>query len=167
MKYKLSDICEFVKEKIDVTGLSKVNYISTENMLADKGGITEATALPTVKLTQSFQKNDVLVSNIRPYFKKIWFSNIEGGCSNDVLALRAKEGTDAKFLYYVLSDNKFFDYSTATSKGTKMPRGDKQAIMQYEVNAFDLGQQRKIANILSVFDEKIVINNRINRNLTA
>lgn len=165
MKYKLSDICEFVKEKIDVTGLSKVNYISTENMLADKGGITEATALPTVKLTQSFQKNDVLVSNIRPYFKKIWFSNIEGGCSNDVLALRAKEGTDAKFLYYVLSDNKFFDYSTATSKGTKMPRGDKQAIMQYEVNAFDLGQQRKIANILSAFDEKIVINNRINRNL--
>ena len=73
-------------------------------------------------------KYDTLVSNIRPYFKKIWFAESDGGCSNDVLVLRAKEGIDAKFLYYVLADDAFFDYSNATSKGTKMPRGDKKRV---------------------------------------
>ena len=105
------------------------------------------------------------MSNIRPYFKKIWFADCDGGCSNDVLVLRAKENINAKFLYYVLADDAFFNYSTATSKGTKMPRGDKTAIMQYEVPNFDLLTQKKIAAILSNIDEKIELNNRINDNL--
>ena len=78
-------------------------------------------------------KNDVLVSNIRPYFKKIWYATFDGGCSNDVLVFRAKDGVSSRFLHYVLADDTFFDYSMATSKGTKMPRGDKKAIMEYEV----------------------------------
>lgn len=105
------------------------------------------------------------MSNIRPYFKKIWFADFDGGCSNDVLVFRAKEGTDARFLYYVLADDAFFDYSTATSKGTKMPRGDKTAIMQYEVPHFDLPIQKKIAGILADIDDKIALNSNINKNL--
>ena len=165
MKYKLSDICSFAKGKVDVSDLTDRTYISTENMLPNKGGITSASSLPNMAQTQEYHKNDVLVSNIRPYFKKIWFAEYDGGCSNDVLVLRAKEGTDAKFLYYVLADDAFFDYSTATSKGTKMPRGDKTAIMQYEVPTFDLSIQQKIARILSDIDAKIILNRKINRNL--
>lgn len=165
MKYKLSDICSFAKGKVDVSDLTDRTYISTENMLPNKGGITSASSLPNMAQTQEYHKNDVLVSNIRPYFKKIWFAEYDGGCSNDVLVLRAKEGTDAKFLYYVLADDAFFDYSTATSKGTKMPRGDKTAIMQYEVPTFDLSIQQKIAGILSDIDAKIELNNQINKNL--
>ena len=82
-----------------------------------------------------------------------------------MLVLRAKEGIDAKFLYYVLADDAFFDYSNATSKGTKMPRGDKNAIMQYPVPAFDLETQQKIAGILSDIDDKIELNRQINDNL--
>lgn len=167
MKYKLSNICLYAKEKIEVSNLTDTTYISTENMLSNKGGIDIASSLPGIVQTQAYRKNDVLVSNIRPYFKKIWFAEYEGGCSNDVLVFRAKEGTDAKFLYYVLSDDAFFEYSTATSKGTKMPRGDKLAIMQYEVPAFDLLTQRKIAGILSDIDAKITLNKKINKNLAA
>lgn len=167
MKYKLSDICSFAKGKVDVSDLTDRTYISTENMLPNKGGITSASSLPNMAQTQEYHKNDVLVSNIRPYFKKIWFAEYDGGCSNDVLVLRAKEGTDAKFLYYVLADDAFFDYSTATSKGTKMPRGDKTAIMQYEVPTFDLSIQQKIARILSDIDAKIILNRNINKNLAA
>ena len=105
------------------------------------------------------------MSNIRPYFKKIWFANCNGGCSNDVLVFRANADTDARFLYYVLADNAFFNYSTATSKGTKMPRGDKTTIMQYGVPHFDLPTQRKIAGILADIDDKIALNNNINNNL--
>lgn len=165
MKYKLSDICFYVKGKVDVSGLTDADYISTENMMPNKGGVTIASSLPSTAQTQAYRKDDVLVSNIRPYFKKIWFADCNGGCSNDVLVFRAKEDTDARFLYYVLADDAFFDYSTATSKGTKMPRGDKTPIMQYEVPHFDLPIQKKIAGILADIDNKISLNNNINKNL--
>ena len=109
----------------------------------------------------------MLVSNIRPYFKKIWHADNEGGCSNDVLVFRAKDGIDSDYLYYVLANDEFFDYSMATSKGTKMPRGDKNAIMEYEVPAFPLSIQRRIASLLKAIDGKIAINSEINENLVA
>ena len=165
MKCKLSDICDFRKGKVDVSKLTLKTYISTENMLPNKGGITEANSLPTIQLTQEYKKGDVLVSNIRPYFKKIWRAKYDGGCSNDVLVFQGNSNIDGDFLYYVLANGDFFDYSMATSKGTKMPRGDKTSIMQYEVPVFDVDTQRKIASVLRSLDEKIELNSTINNNL--
>lgn len=165
MKYRLEDICCFRKEKIAVSSLTLKNYISTENMLPNKAGITKATSLPKCNTTQRFECGDVLVSNIRPYFKKIWKAKFDGGCSNDVLVFSSKEGFDTEFLYYVLSDDSFFEYSMATSKGTKMPRGDKKSIMNYEVPCFDINIQIKTATILKSIDDKIELNNKINNNL--
>lgn len=165
MKYNLADICEYAKGKVDVAILDDETYISTENMMPNKGGITSASSLPTIAQTQVFLAGDVLVSNIRPYFKKIWFAEFDGGCSNDVLVFRAKDGVSKRFLYYVLSDDTFFDYSMATSKGTKMPRGDKAAIMKYEVPDFTYEEQEKIAGVLEALDRKIQLNTEINENL--
>lgn len=165
MKYSLSSLCEYRKGKVSVDGLNKDTYISTENMLPNKGGIVQANSLPTTLQTQEYKKGDVLVSNIRPYFKKIWQAKYDGGCSNDVLVFQTNANTDKDFLYYVLADDAFFKYSMATSKGTKMPRGDKTSIMQYEVPNYELATQKKIANILRSLDEKIEINNKINNNL--
>ncbi len=165
MKCKLSDICVFRKGKVDVSKLTLKTYISTENMLPNKGGVTEASSLPTVQLTQEYKKGDILVSNIRPYFKKIWQAKCDGGCSNDVLVFQGNSNIDGDFLYYILANDDFFAYSMATSKGTKMPRGDKTSIMQYEVPLIDLQVQKKIASVLKVLDEKIELNNEINNNL--
>lgn len=165
MKSKLSDICSYRKEKIAVAELDRGNYISTENMLPDKKRVTTATSLPTTIQTQKYAKGDILVSNIRPYFKKIWFADKNGGCSNDVLVFKTKEGTDPRYLYYVLANDPFFEYSMATAKGTKMPRGDKKALMEYEVPDYDLKEQNKIAGVLSAIDDKIQLNNKINKNL--
>lgn len=162
---KLSDVCYFSSDKIEVSNLSLDNYVSTENMLPNKSGICRAANLPNTPLTVAFNFGDILLSNIRPYFKKIWLANFNGGCSNDVLVLKAKESIDAKFLYYILSDNKFFDYDTANAKGTKMPRGDKAAIMNYEFSLPPLDVQKKIAGVLGALDDKIELNNRINNNL--
>ena len=165
MKCKLSDICVFRKGKVDVSKLTLKTYISTENMLPNKGGVTEASSLPTVQLTQEYKKGDILVSNIRPYFKKIWQAKCDGGCSNDVLVFQGNSNIDGDFLYYILANDDFFAYSMATSKGTKMPRGDKTSIMQYEVPIFDIDTQRKIASVLRSLDEKIELNSTINKNL--
>ncbi len=127
--------------------------------MPDRGGLVNASTVPDAKTFLKYAPEDVLLSNIRPYFKKIWFANTTGGCSNDVLVVKPFD-VDAKFLYYVLSDNNFFNYSTVASKGTKMPRGSKPAIMKYLVPDVDTTTQTCIADILSAYDDAIENNNR-------
>lgn len=165
MKCELKNICQYRVGKVLVNTLDNKNYVSTENMLPDKRGIQPATSLPNTAVTQRYCVGDVLVSNIRPYFKKIYFAKNDGGCSNDVLVLQPLNDVEPQYLYYVLANDEFFAYCTASSKGTKMPRGDKGAIMQYKVNLPDLETQKKIAKVLSALDDKIELNNQINKNL--
>lgn len=167
MTSKLSGLCAFADGRVTVAGLDLDNYISTENMLPNKEGITRSAGLPTVNQTQAYQAKDVLVSNIRPYFRKIWYADRDGGCSNDVLVFRANENVYPNFLYYLLSDDTFFDYATATAKGTKMPRGDKGAIMRYEVPDLPLDIQIEIADTLSALDARIAENRAINNHLAS
>ena len=160
MDYKLLfEVSVYRKDRISSDMVDKENYISTENMLPNRGGVEIATTVASAKTFPAYKKGDILLSNIRPYFKKIWYADKEGGCSNDVLVVKGNKTVDNKFLYYVLSDNNFFNYSTVTSKGTKMPRGSKNAIMKYWVPDLDLPTQRKIADILSSYDELIKANN--------
>ena len=166
-KVKLSDVCNFSEDRTSVASLNETRYISTENLLPNRGGITDAVTLPKTSSTPAFVAGNILISNIRPYFKKIWYATFDGGCSADVLVFKADENIDAKFLYYVLSEDKFFDYMTATAKGTKMPRGDKQSIMNYSVPNFSLAKQKKIAALLGTLDDKIALNKKINATLEA
>lgn len=156
----LDKVAYFANEKIESKYLNNKNYISTENMLPDKSGITISLSNPQGNNKSKFSEDDILLSNIRPYFRKIWFANISGGCSNDILVLKAKDNICPKFLYYALSDNNFFNYATVTSKGTKMPRGSKHAIMKYLVPNLDQSEQKRITNILSTYDDLIENNNR-------
>ncbi|MDD3416146.1 MAG: restriction endonuclease subunit S [Lachnospiraceae bacterium] len=161
---ELNDVCSYVSERIGIDGLTLDNYISTENMISNKEGICKSSGLPKINAVR-YRKEDVLVSNIRPYFKKIWFADREGGCSSDVLNFRANENYNSKFLYYVLSDDEFFRYSVGTSRGTKMPRGDKAALLKYSVPKITIAEQERIVEILSIFDDKIELNKKINNNL--
>ncbi|MBP0956989.1 MAG: restriction endonuclease subunit S [Oscillospiraceae bacterium] len=169
MKSKLKYICDLINSKISINEMINENlkssYISTENMLPNKGGVTAPSSIPSEGKVTAYKKDDVLVSNIRPYFKKIWYAVNDGGCSNDVLVFRAKENISPDFLHYALADDAFFDYSMKTSKGTKMPRGDKAAIMEYEVTDMDYIMQRQSSIIPRLIDEKIAVNNTINENL--
>lgn len=162
---ELQDICSYVKTKVETSNYSIEDYISTENMLPEKGGITVASSLPSGKVTE-FQENDILISNIRPYFKKIWKADRRGCCSNDVLCIRANYNVDAEFLYYLLSQDLFFAYVMSGANGSKMPRGDKQQIMNWEIELpSEKEDQRRIASILSSLDRKIELNNKINADL--
>ena len=162
---ELQDICSYVKTKVETSNYSIEDYISTENMLPEKGGITVASSFPSGKVTE-FQENDILISNIRPYFKKIWKADRRGCCSNDVLCIRANNNVDAEFLYYLLSQDLFFAYVMSGANGSKMPRGDKQQIMNWEIELpSEKEDQHRIASILSSLDRKIELNNKINADL--
>ncbi len=156
---ELEHVCDYVNNRTT----SSMNYISTENMLPNKGGISESTIIPPGTTTE-YKIGDILISNIRPYFQKIWCADRCGGCSADVLCIRAKENTDSKYLYYLLSQQAFFDYVMSGAKGCKMPRGDKKQIMQWPVNIPAIDVQKKVVAILSSLDNKIRLNRRINDN---
>lgn len=129
----LSDICSYSKGKVAVSELNINTYFSTENMLPEKAGSTKATSLPTTLQTTACRKGDTLISNIRPYFKKIVYCEDMCGCSTDVLCFTPVQSQYAAYLFSTLYTDKFFAFMVAGSKGTKMPRGDKQQIMTYPV----------------------------------
>lgn len=129
----ISDVACYRTERVNTAELTLDNYISTENMLVDRKGVQPATSLPTVNSVPAYTSGTVLVSNIRPYFKKIWLAKGDGGYSNDVLGFEAKVSGTESYLFNLMYQDTFFDFMMATSKGSKMPRGDKKAILGWDL----------------------------------
>ncbi|MCD8393326.1 MAG: restriction endonuclease subunit S [Bacteroidales bacterium] len=150
----LRNVATYVSDKIDVADISIEDYISTENMIPNKGGITPCQDAPSTHRVTRYQEGDILVSNIRPYFKKIWKADKSGGCSNDVLVFRAK-GINPDYLYYALSQDAFFAHMMAGANGTKMPRGNKKLIPNFEIPDLDTAKQELIVSLLLPYDELI------------
>ena len=165
---KLSDIAEFITDKISSSSISLDSYVTTDSLLQNKRGRELAQNLPPMQCAlTNYKKGDVLVANIRPYLKKVWFADSEGGCSSDVLVFRAKNGHYPSFLYAILMQDAFFDYAMLGAKGSKMPRGDKNQIMRYELPTFTSAEEENIGNIMVDIISKINVNRQINDNLEA
>ena len=135
-------------------------------LLQNKRGRESAQNLPPIPCTlTNYKEGDVLVANIRPYLKKVWYADSEGGCSSDVLVFRAKNRHCSSFLYAVLMQDTFFDYAMLGAKGSKMPRGDKDQIMRYELPTFTPKEEENIGNMMVNIVSKINVNRQINDNL--
>ena len=164
---KLNDIAEFVTDKISSGSISLENYVTTDSLLQNKRGRETAQNLPPMQCAlTNYKQGDVLVANIRPYLKKVWFADSEGGCSSDVLVFRARNGHCPSFLYTVLMQDAFFDYAMSGAKGSKMPRGDKDQIMRYELPTFTYTEEENIGNMIVDIMSKINVNRQINDNLS-
>ena len=162
----LSDICSYSRDKVAVSELNIRTYFSTENMLSGKAGSTEATSLPTTSQTTACHKGDTLISNIRPYFKKIVYCEDKCGCSTDVLCFTPSQPCYSAYLFSTLYADKFFAFMVAGSKGTKMPRGDKQQIMTYPVVLPSEEELAGFNTIASPLLEQIYSNRAENKRLS-
>lgn len=164
---KLGKVAKYIKNRVDIDCSNSGEYVSTENLQSNKFGVSfPSSSYPASGKVGTYQTGDILISNIRPYFKKIWQANKSGTYSPDVLNIRATSATLTQdFLAVVLSDDRFFNFMVATSKGTKMPRGDKQAIVQYEFILPKLTVQQRVVHIIKTIDVKIELNQQINKNL--
>ena len=162
----LSDICSYSTDKVAVSELNVRTYFSTENMLSGKAGSTEATSLPTTSQTTACHKGDTLISNIRPYFKKIVYCEDKCGCSTDVLCFTPSQPCYSAYLFSTLYADKFFAFMVAGSKGTKMPRGDKQQIMTYPVVLPSEEELAGFNTIASPLLEQIYSNSAENKRLS-
>ncbi|MDG6855934.1 restriction endonuclease subunit S [Glaesserella parasuis] len=153
---ELRDVGYFVKEKMEVINLEPPNYISTENLLSDYGGVTASNKLPATEKVTAYKKNDILVSNIRPYLKKVWQADKNGGASNDIIIIRAKPSINISFLSFAIKNDDFIDYMMKGAKGVKMPRGDLNLISIFPVAVpTSPKEQQAIADCLSSLDNLI------------
>ena len=152
-KKKLIDVAIYAKSRISTDKLDKENYIGVENLLQNKLGKTSSNYVPTEGSFIEYLPNDILIGNIRPYLRKIWLSDRKGGTNGDVLVIRlADENIIPRYLYHILANEHFFEYNVKYSKGAKMPRGDKTAILQYEFDVPPLEEQQRIVSILDKFE---------------
>lgn len=156
---RLGEIAKVVDEKCNIGKLNIETYISTENMLQNLEGVKKATKLPDTGSFTRFQKGDILFSNIRPYLKKVWQAEFDGAASNDVIVFRALSGFDFHFVSQIIKSDSFIAHTMAGAKGVKMPRGDKNMMMDYLVCIPSLAEQRRIAACLSALDEMLAATN--------
>ncbi|EGQ7760908.1 TPA: restriction endonuclease subunit S [Vibrio parahaemolyticus] len=163
----LSDVAKYCSARTKTDTITLENYISTENMLAEKKGVTAASKLPTAKTVAAYKSGDILVSNIRPYFKKIWLAEGSGGRSNDVLGFESVSANTESYLMNVLYQDTFFEYMTRTSKGAKMPRGDKTAIMNWEMAVPPVELREAFSAIVDKFYQLIPQNRAQNATLES
>ncbi|EIP0375706.1 restriction endonuclease subunit S [Escherichia coli] len=133
----VGDIAGYSTTKVDADKLDATSFVGVDNLLADKGGRIDATYQPNTARLTAYEPGDILLGNIRPYLKKVWMAENNGGCSGDVLAIRiladCKKIISPEYLYYALSSDSFFSYSMQHAKGAKMPRGSKDAILNYQI----------------------------------
>lgn len=151
----LEKAADFIRERIPYSDVTSENYISTENILPEFRGVAISSSLPTSGTVVSYQKYDILAANIRPYLKKIWLADKNGGASNDVIVIRAKKKTNHLFLSHLLINDRFIDYVMSGVKGLKMPRGELSLIREYPTPIPQGDEQQKIAACLSSLDELI------------
>jgi hypothetical protein len=153
----MGEICIFSKDRIASDELTADNYVGVDNLLKDKKGRTISSYVPESGIWTKFVSGDILIGNIRPYLRKIWLADIEGGTNGDVLVFHiSKEYTERitpKFLFHCLSSERFFMFMDSTSKGAKMPRGDKKAILNFMIPIPSLSVQKQIVSILDKFEK--------------
>ena len=149
----LGEVAEYVRERIAVDQLCAQTYVGVDNLLPNRAGKKDSNYLPTEGNAIAYQPNDILIGNIRPYLKKIWKADNEGGASADVLVIRSTTQLLVPgYLYHLLADNRFFSYDMQHAKGAKMPRGNKEKILDYVIPLPPLSEQRRIVDILDRFD---------------
>ena len=155
----LSEHCELVTDRLQHDGLNDMTYVGVEDLLKNKLGakLEEKSLIPGSYL--SFMAGDILIGNIRPYLKKIWFADRTGLTNGDVLVIRAKgvEGlrVSARYLMQVLSSERFFDHLVSNSKGAKMPRGDKSTALNFRISFPSIEKQKYIARKLESLSELV------------
>lgn len=142
----INEVAPFVTKSIKYTDIASETYITTNNMLQNKWGVVPFEGEANISSITEYKKDDILISNIRPYLKKIWFADKEGGCSKDVLVLRSADRSKylPKYIFYMLRRDAFFDYVMEGKKGIKMPRGNKEDMMKYKIPVPHIDEQKRI-----------------------
>ena len=90
----------------------------------------------------------MLYGKLRPYLDKAVLADEAGFCTTELLVLRAKVNVDPRFLLAVVHCPDFLEYAVAGTTGVQHPRTSWAHIREFEVPAFTVDEQRRIADLL-------------------
>lgn len=154
---EIGSIAPFESEKISIDSFPAENYITTDNMLQQKRGVIPyKESTDKISNVIKYVKGDILVSNIRPYLKKIWLADKDAGCSPDVLVFHITDTSIMlpEYVYYSLYQDAFFDYAMEGKTGMKMPRGDKKQIPHFKIKNANITTQTAFVKFVKKIDKK-------------
>ena len=171
-KVKLGDIIDFnPKETLKKNTISK--YVEMAQLQCFARNII-GYSFKEYKGGTKFRNGDTLLARITPCLEngKTAFVDIleedeVGFGSTEYIVLRKKEGyTDENYIFYLAISDLFRQIAIKSMTGTSgRQRVQTEVLKNSEIVIPEVNIQKKIASILSLLDEKIELNRKINQNL--
>ena len=135
--------------------------------------------IPSYEITEynggvKFRNGDTLMARITPCLENGKISQVSildydeiGAGSTEFIVLREKEGiSDKDFIYYLSNSEYFKEPAIKSMVGSSgRQRVQRDVIENLDIYVPPLDMQKKIGKLLSLFDKKISLNKRINKNL--
>ena len=119
-----------------------------------------------ISKTREVKVGDLILSNSMS-FGRAFITLIDGYIHDGWLRLRCnEERLDKEYLYYFLTSNLAQNQFKAIANGSVVNNLKSDTVKAVRIDLPPIGEQRKIATALSMFDNKIKCNEEINENLT-
>ena len=151
---RLADLCELIREPIKPGARPDALYLGLEHLVSGqlvRTGGGQASEMRST--TSAFQPGDVLYGKLRPYLDKAVLADEAGVCTTELLVLRAKADVNPRFLAAVVHSPGFVEYAVAGTTGVQHPRTSWSHIREFEVSAFTLNEQQRIADLIWLVHE--------------
>lgn len=129
---RLGEVAPYSGSRISSGLLNTTNFVGVDNLVKGMRGKVASEFGPNTKTVTGFTRGDVLIGNIRPYLRKIWFADVDGGCSGDVIVFHPAS-ISPRFLFHTLCSERFWNFNVQNSKGAKMPRGDRKVLPEFPI----------------------------------
>ena len=154
---RLSDLCHLIRESVKPRTRPEALYLGLEHLVSGQLVRTGGGQASEMRSTSSaFHPGDVLYGKLRPYLDKAVLADEAGVCTTELLVLRAKADVDPRFLAVVVHSPDFLEYAVAGTTGVQHPRTSWAHIREFEVSAFTLDEQQRIADILWLIQEAAI-----------
>lgn len=154
---KLRKVAAYSVERTEAKALDRDTYVGVDNLLPNIGGKYSSEYVPSAGSVTAYHTGDILLSNIRPYLKKAWLADNDGGCSGDVLVLRIDRTIALpEYVFLHTSSDRFFEYEMQNiGSNVKMPRADKKKVLDYQLPILSLDEQKKVVEQVSQYGSQI------------
>lgn len=109
-------------------------------------------------------KGDVLLATVRPNLKSFAYIGFDTNsliCSTGFAVLRSKKGFDARFIYYCLYSRESSLYFYGCVVGSGYPALNNSDVERLRIPGPSLHEQKKIAEILSTWDDAIELTRKL------
>ncbi len=154
---RLEKICKKLNKKFEPRH-SEFNfpYIGLEHLESNTHRIIgSGQSNETLSTKTYFNENDILYGKLRPYLNKVWLADFDGVCTTEILVLRSTELLIQKYLYFILQQDKFVQYTISMTEGTSLPRVGWDDISRFRIALPPIDEQKTIVNIIDGMDKKL------------